>query len=384
MPGTYQFRLHADYGLGSFIGVDGAEHTPGNTWGHLQMTPAVLVGGDHEFESLGFEDCCDGHSELEVHLPCDQVASTWRLVVSGPSDCMVCGQVTQAGVIDSTMVSIPVQNMDFETFFSAGQPATLPNNQWVHFGTEAGAGNAGNTALAEPITITGWVAHEYADASACAAANAGAGATGCRACGSADASCGQGLFHQSAHDVSIGVNVLFLNSGYVEQQLAGVLLEADTTYVMSCEVGGGNGGNNGGYYFGFFLGLPTNQNGGFYTEAAIISHQTGGPPTSAMASVPATVSFNSADFPSMVGQPVTIRLGKDQDGQVSTHKQSRPQHDIQWRFDRLVVIAGALPQRLRSEAPDCDRHGCIRNLLGPDHLRRILWPDWLIAPGRGW
>jgi hypothetical protein len=29
MPGSYQFRLHADYGRGSFIGVDGAEHTPG-------------------------------------------------------------------------------------------------------------------------------------------------------------------------------------------------------------------------------------------------------------------------------------------------------------------------------------------------------------------
>ena len=35
-------------------------------------------------------------------------------------------------------------------------------------------------------------------------------------CGSADASCGQGLFHQNEHDVAIGVNVLFLNSGYVE------------------------------------------------------------------------------------------------------------------------------------------------------------------------
>eukprot|EP01050_Picozoa_sp_SAG11_P031820 SAG11_NODE_10055_length_860_cov_1.871222_1_plen_276_part_10 len=32
--GAYTFRFHADYGLGSFIGVDGAEHTPGNTWGH--------------------------------------------------------------------------------------------------------------------------------------------------------------------------------------------------------------------------------------------------------------------------------------------------------------------------------------------------------------
>ena len=29
--GTYTFRMHADYGMGSFIGVDGAEHSPGNT-----------------------------------------------------------------------------------------------------------------------------------------------------------------------------------------------------------------------------------------------------------------------------------------------------------------------------------------------------------------
>ena len=62
-PGQYSFRMHADYGLGSFIGVDGAEHTPGNTWGHLQSDPVMLTAGDHEFEALGFEDCCDGHAE---------------------------------------------------------------------------------------------------------------------------------------------------------------------------------------------------------------------------------------------------------------------------------------------------------------------------------
>ena len=88
--GQYQFRMHADFGLGSFIGVDGAEHTPGNHWGHLQLEPKKLNKGDHEFEVLGFEDCCDGHSELEVHLPCDNFAAPWRVVVSGPSDCMTC------------------------------------------------------------------------------------------------------------------------------------------------------------------------------------------------------------------------------------------------------------------------------------------------------
>ena len=82
--------MHVDYGLGSFIGVDGADHTPGNQWGHLQLAPAMLSAGDHEFESLGFEDCCDGHAELEVHLNCDSEAAAWRLVVSGETDCLAC------------------------------------------------------------------------------------------------------------------------------------------------------------------------------------------------------------------------------------------------------------------------------------------------------
>ena len=90
IAGSYTFRFHADYGLGSFIGVDGAEHTPGNTWGHLQTDPAQLSAGDHEFESLGFEDCCDGHSELEVHLPCDRPTGVWRVVTAGSSSCMTC------------------------------------------------------------------------------------------------------------------------------------------------------------------------------------------------------------------------------------------------------------------------------------------------------
>jgi hypothetical protein len=88
--GTYTFRMLADYGLGSFIGVDGAEHTPGNTWGHVQTDPVFLTAGDHEFEALGFEDCCDGHAELELHLPCDRTTDNWRIVVAGESTCMDC------------------------------------------------------------------------------------------------------------------------------------------------------------------------------------------------------------------------------------------------------------------------------------------------------
>ena len=88
--GTFTFRMHADFGLGSFIGVDGAEHTPGNLWGHVQLDPAQLAFGDHEFEALGFEDCCDGHQELELHLNCDVEAAPWRVVTSGQTDCMSC------------------------------------------------------------------------------------------------------------------------------------------------------------------------------------------------------------------------------------------------------------------------------------------------------
>ena len=55
--GTYTFRMHADYGMGSFIGVDGAEHTPGNTWGHVQTDPVFLTAGDHEFDRTTARVC---------------------------------------------------------------------------------------------------------------------------------------------------------------------------------------------------------------------------------------------------------------------------------------------------------------------------------------
>lgn len=87
---TIHFRYHADFGSGSFIGVDGAEHTPGNLWGHVAVTDVALSFGDHEFEALGFEDCCDGHSELEVHLPCDSEVDRWRVVKTGDDSCLSC------------------------------------------------------------------------------------------------------------------------------------------------------------------------------------------------------------------------------------------------------------------------------------------------------
>lgn len=80
VPGDYSFRLHADYGRGGYFGIDGPAHTGAGMWGHGQTDITALSVGDHEFESLGFEDCCDGHAELEVHLPCDSPDSAWRVV----------------------------------------------------------------------------------------------------------------------------------------------------------------------------------------------------------------------------------------------------------------------------------------------------------------
>ena len=89
--GTYAFRFHTDFGRGGFMGVDdGLRFTPGDFWGHYQMAAAALTQGDHVFEALGFEGCCDGHAELELHLPCDGTSDPWRVVQAGASDCMSC------------------------------------------------------------------------------------------------------------------------------------------------------------------------------------------------------------------------------------------------------------------------------------------------------
>merc|ERR1712224_876281 len=67
------------------------------------------AAGEHEFEALGFDDCCDGFANIEVHLPCDSTASPWRIVQSGSLeggdmmngdlgrvDCLTCGVVLDA------------------------------------------------------------------------------------------------------------------------------------------------------------------------------------------------------------------------------------------------------------------------------------------------
>ena len=83
--GTFNFRFHADYGLGGYVGIDGVSHQGGDIWGHVFMGDEQISVGDHYFEGLGFEGCCDGHSELDVHLPPDGEGDPWRRVVSGPT-----------------------------------------------------------------------------------------------------------------------------------------------------------------------------------------------------------------------------------------------------------------------------------------------------------
>ena len=52
MSGLYTFRYHQDMGLGSFMGVDGPEFRPGNTWGHVETAGTTLPAGEHEWEVL--------------------------------------------------------------------------------------------------------------------------------------------------------------------------------------------------------------------------------------------------------------------------------------------------------------------------------------------
>ena len=67
---TYNFRFHADYGTGGYIGFNGVEHAAdlegemynnnhnmNNIWGYVFFEPQALATGDHYFEALGFEGC---------------------------------------------------------------------------------------------------------------------------------------------------------------------------------------------------------------------------------------------------------------------------------------------------------------------------------------
>jgi hypothetical protein len=63
--------------------------------GHIRFGPRTFDRGDHEIEVLGFEDCCDSHFEIEVHLPCDGPIddnAVWRILKAGEDRCMQCGE----------------------------------------------------------------------------------------------------------------------------------------------------------------------------------------------------------------------------------------------------------------------------------------------------
>ena len=87
-PDTYHFRFHADYGRGGYIGINEgvAVHRSGDIWGYESLMDITLTAGDHIFEALGFEGCCDGHSQLDIQLPGD---TSWIRVKSGDSPSMV-------------------------------------------------------------------------------------------------------------------------------------------------------------------------------------------------------------------------------------------------------------------------------------------------------
>jgi hypothetical protein len=85
-PGQCTFRVHAKFGRGSFMGINGVQASRETDGNHIRFGPQHFDKGDHEVEVLGFEDCCDSHVELEVHLPCDgplDEDAIWRIVQSG-------------------------------------------------------------------------------------------------------------------------------------------------------------------------------------------------------------------------------------------------------------------------------------------------------------
>jgi|EP01046_Picozoa_sp_COSAG06_P003293 hypothetical protein len=135
--GDYHFRLHADYGSGSFIGVDGSEYTPGNLWGHVNVDGISLTAGDHEFGILGFEDCCDGHAEIEIHLPCDSDTDPWRTVITGESECLTCA---------GDDVLAPECSMDTESAACCGQ-----SGLHLQCGTPAEGHVCGDGVWADPM-----------------------------------------------------------------------------------------------------------------------------------------------------------------------------------------------------------------------------------------
>jgi hypothetical protein len=112
---TYHFRFHTDYGRGGFIGVNddaqlsntqasSASGSATDIWGHVEVNDIPLTAGDHVFEGLGFEGCCDGAQEMDVRLP---TGTDWIRVTTGASDGLTgaCAGGSSSSNADVTVVS---------------------------------------------------------------------------------------------------------------------------------------------------------------------------------------------------------------------------------------------------------------------------------------
>ena len=100
---NYDWKVH--WLRGSKAGTAPDECWQGWCYNGIQGDPGNYVDagcyeytqGPHNFSIHVFEDCCDGHSELEIHLLCDRATNAWRLVASGASACLECnGRVVAA------------------------------------------------------------------------------------------------------------------------------------------------------------------------------------------------------------------------------------------------------------------------------------------------
>lgn len=118
---TMDFRLHVDWGGSGFTCIDNeCDLHPGDVWGHVFFaaeSTASESGTSHQIKMLGFEDCCDGHAELEVALPSVCTCSDepgWLMVDwAGDYECHCAGAVTAESVqffIEEETCSDPEQN----------------------------------------------------------------------------------------------------------------------------------------------------------------------------------------------------------------------------------------------------------------------------------
>eukprot|EP01043_Picozoa_sp_COSAG02_P018093 COSAG02_NODE_835_length_16654_cov_52.747569_9_plen_2865_part_01 len=91
--GTYKFRFHADWGHGGVScfrkagepqSPEGCTSWSRDIWQWIYFEERIEEAGNYEWESLGFEYCCDGWQELDVKLPeeCGAQGARWTRVSS--------------------------------------------------------------------------------------------------------------------------------------------------------------------------------------------------------------------------------------------------------------------------------------------------------------